>query len=164
MKIINLSAMPGPHFFRELEAAGLGGKASLRSAVLEGGGEQPQLLLHDEAAEAAVMAVVAAHNPVPPTFAGESVLSAQDVDRVTSKRILAYLAPQWAEDARMQERHVLRALQDVARAQDVKRDPASYTQADITWADQAIAQARTKDAQVLAYRQEAADFKAARGW
>jgi len=159
MKIINLSAMPGPHFLRELEAAGLAGNVGLRDA-----GGQAQLLLGDEAAEAGVMAAVAAHNPVPPAFAGEPALSAGDVDRVTSERILDYLAPRWAGDARMQERHVLRALQDVARAQDIKRDPASYTPADAAWADQAIAQARAKDAQVLAYRQEAADFKATQNW
>lgn len=109
----------------------------------------------------AAAAVLTAHDPTPLLFQGQAVFSAADVDQVTSRRILDYLAPHWTGDERMQERHILRALQDVARAQDIKRDPGSYTPADAAWADQAILQARQKDAQVLQFRQEAAAFKAA---
>ncbi|MBI2178105.1 MAG: hypothetical protein HYU38_07200 [Candidatus Tectomicrobia bacterium] len=100
---------------------------------------------------------------VPLLFAGEPVRGAADVDRVTTRRIAGHLAPQWAGDPFMQTRALLRQLEDVAAARDTLEDPAA-TQALRDQADAILAAARTRRAQVLAYRQEGADFKAARGW
>ncbi|MBI3024384.1 MAG: hypothetical protein HYY66_01665 [Candidatus Tectomicrobia bacterium] len=101
--------------------------------------------------------------PGPPVFQGEEAASAQDVDRAVSRRIAGYLAPQWAGDPLMQTRALMRQLEDVAAARDALEDPGS-TQAQKDQANALLAAARARRAQVLAYRQEGADFKAARGW
>lgn len=101
--------------------------------------------------------------PEAPLFQGGEVASAADVDRATAGRIAGYLAPQWAGDPLMQTRALLRQLEDAAAARDALEDPGS-TQAQKDQANALLAAARTRRAQVLAYRQEGADFKAARGW
>lgn len=149
----------GAHFVRELEAAGLLGLpfAWGPDGKIEFGAGMTQ------AQKDAVLAVAAAHDPAPILFQGEEVASAAGVDRVTTGRIAGYLAPQWAGDPFMQTRALLRQLEDVAAARDALEDPGS-TQAQKDQANAVLASARTKRAQVLAYRQEGAGFKAARGW
>ena len=166
MKTIDLDALPGPHFYREMETAGAGGKASLRSIVLENGDEQPQLLLHDEAAEAEVKAVMEAHNPAPPIFEGEVVLTAEDVDRVTAKCIREIIAPQWeGKDIQMANQAMLRLVEDLLAAVYIIEYKEDATQQEREAARLLLdANWQMRVDQIQALRQKGADFKAARGW
>lgn len=101
--------------------------------------------------------------PDPPVFAGETVFSAADVDRVTARRIRDLLAPQWAGDEIMQQQAMSRALEDAVWANNALADPAS-SQADKDKAQAIKAASLTLRGQIQALRDEGAAFKAGRGW
>lgn len=135
-----------------------GGERVARAA-LKSADQAITLDVPDEADEAAVAAVVAAHDPAAaPMFQGEYVASAAQVDAITARRIRAAIGG--ADPVQEQ----LKQLRLSTWADYVLGHQTDFTAEDVARAQGIVTAALALHAAIEAIRAEGRAFKQARGW
>ena len=88
----------------------------------------------------------------------EKVTSAEKVDKVTAMRIRKFIGSSSPMDEQLKQ------LRLSAFAQDVKRDPSTYSAEEITQADAIINESRELNSKVEEIRKQGRGFKIKVGW